>query len=56
MRLWMFALAVRRLGKPHRRRRLIAAGTVIAYIRSQACRARFAVPWRQHRKWCVVDV
>jgi hypothetical protein len=54
--LRMFALAIRRIGEPHRSRRAVSCRTIVAHVRSQPSRFGFAQPWGQHRNWRVIRV
>ncbi len=52
----MHAFAVGAIGEPYRRRRGVAAGTVVTKIGSQPCRFGLAVAPRKHRDRRVVGV
>src|SRR5579872_3799629 len=56
MALRMLALAVRRVGKPHRWGRRITTGTVIAHVGPQPTGLGLARSRSQHRRRCVVRV
>ena len=56
MRLRMLALAIRRVGEPHRRRCCVSRRTVVAHIRPQPSGFCFAISRRQHRNRRVVGV
>ena len=56
VRLRMLALAIRRVGEPHRRRRRVSRGPVVAHIGPQPSRFCFSQAWRQHRNRRVVGV
>jgi len=49
MSLGMFALAIGRVGKPHRRCRQLARRPIVSNIGPQTSRLRLAIAWRQHR-------
>ena len=56
MLLRMLALAIRRVGEPHGRRRGIAGGTIIANVSPQPPGLRLAVAGSQHRNRRVVGM
>ena len=56
VRLRMLALAIRRVGEPHRRRCCVSRGAVIAHIGPQPPGFCFSISRRQHRNRRVVGV